>query len=139
MPFHFPMIPELTSGAVLGVGVDLVEIDRIRGMGARHADRFLEKVFTAAERGEMSGRADPWPGFAARFAAKEAVSKAFGTGIGAELDFTSVAIVTDERGAPGVVLDAKGERLLRARGGSRIHVSLTHTAALAQAFAVIVA
>lgn len=130
--------PEAFSGSVLGVGVDLVEIGRIRSMGERHQGRFLEKVFTAAERESLSGRADPWPGYAARFAAKEAVSKAFGTGIGAELDLTSVSIATDSAGAPHVELDAKGAALLAARGGSRILISLTHTAELAQAFAVIV-
>jgi holo-[acyl-carrier protein] synthase len=132
------MIPDLPAGTVLGVGVDLVEIDRIRNMGARHGGRFLEKVFTAAERESLSGRADPWPGFAARFAAKEAVSKAFGTGIGAELDLTSVSVATDAAGAPHIELDAKGAALLAAKGGSRILISLTHTASLAQAFAVIV-
>lgn len=79
----------------------------------------------------------PWPSLAARFAAKEAVSKAFGTGIGAELELSSIGVVTDERGAPSIVLDEKGEKLLRERGGSRVLISLTHTASLAQAFAVI--
>ena len=131
------MIPGAAN--VLGVGVDLVDIARIRAMGERHGARFLEKVYTDAERADMAERADPWPGYAARFAAKEAVSKAFGTGIGEELDFRSVGVVRDDRGAPRVVLDAKGEALLRARGATRIHLSLTHTAELAQAFAVLVA
>ncbi len=120
------------------MGIDLVEISRIRGSGERHGDRFLEKVFSDAERAAMSGRADPWPGYAARFAAKEAVSKAFGTGIGAELDWRSVSVVTDSAGAPRVELDAKGAELLRARGASRILISLTHTGSLAQACAVLV-
>lgn len=132
------MIPPPPGDSVLGIGVDLVDISRIRALGERHAGRFLEKVFTAAEREAMSGRADPWPGYAARFAAKEAVSKAFGTGIGAELDWTSVSIASDEAGAPSVRLDEKGEKLLRARGGSRILISLTHTSTIAQAFAMIV-
>lgn len=131
-----PPVPPGVS--VLGVGVDLVDIDRIRSLGERHAARFLEKVFTAEERDAMSGRADPWPGYAARFAAKEAVSKAFGTGIGAELDWTSVAVVSDAAGAPSVRLDAKGAKLLAAKGGTRILISMTHTATLAQAFAVLV-
>lgn len=132
------MIPLPADATVLGIGVDLVDIARIRAMGERHAGRFLEKVFSTAEREAMSRRADPWPGYAARFAAKEAVSKAFGTGIGAELDWTSVSIASDEAGAPSVRLDEKGETLLRAKGGSRILISLTHTATLAQAFAMIV-
>jgi len=126
-------------GEVIGIGTDLVDIARIRDIAARHGDRFLEKVFTGDERAAMAGRTDPWPGYAARFAAKEAVAKAFGTGIGEELDLHSISVATDERGAPRVVLDAKGDALLRSRGGKCIHISLTHTATLAQAFAVIVA
>lgn len=130
------MIPP--RGEVIGVGADLVDIARIRDIGSRHGDRFLEKVFTAGERAAMAGRADPWPGYAARFAAKEAVSKAFGTGIGEEIGFPDIGVVTDDRGAPHIVLSAKGETLLRSRNAKGIHISLTHTATLAQAYAVIV-
>ncbi|MDR2862322.1 MAG: holo-ACP synthase [Puniceicoccales bacterium] len=126
-----------TSGTVLGVGVDLVEIARIRRAVERHGDAFLERVFTPEERAHCMALGNPWPSLAARWAAKEAVSKAFGTGIGAELDLTSVGVVTAETGAPSIVLDAKGAALLHSRGASRIFISLTHTASLAQAFAVI--
>lgn len=129
--------PEALAGRVIGLGIDLVDISRVRLAGSRHEERFLQKVFTAGELAALAGRADPWPGYAARFAAKEAISKAFGTGIGAEFDLHSAAILTDAAGAPYVVLDAKGAALLRARGGSRVLVSLTHTATLAQACAVI--
>ena len=129
--------PEALSCRVLGLGIDLVDIPRIRAAGERHGERFLAKVFTDAERAAMSVRADPWPGYAARFAAKEAVSKALGTGIG-EIDWRSVSVTADAAGAPRVELDAKGEALLRARGGSRILISLTHTDTLAQACALIV-
>lgn len=134
------MIPAeaLASGRVLGIGIDLVDISRIRVAGARHPERFLEKVFSPEEIAALSGRHDPWPGYAARFAAKEAISKAFGTGIGAEFDLHSAAILTDDAGAPRVKLDAKGAALLASRGGKRILISLTHTATLAQACAVIV-
>ncbi len=132
------MIPsEALAGRVIGIGIDLVDISRVRLAGLRHEERFLQKVFTAGELAMLAGRADPWPGYAARFAAKEAISKAFGTGIGAEFDLHSAAILTDAAGAPYVVLDEKGAALLRARGGSRVLVSLTHTATLAQACAVI--
>lgn len=129
----------LAGGRVIGIGADLVEISRLRDAGARHGDAFLRKVFTDAEIASLAGRADPWPGYAARFAAKEAVSKAFGTGIGAEFTLHSAAILTDALGAPRVTLDARGQALLAARGGSRVLVSLTHTDALAQAVAVILA
>lgn len=131
--------PEALGGRVVGLGIDLVEIDRIRAVGERHGERFLAKVFSDAERAAMSERADPWPGYAARFAAKEAVSKAFRTGIGDRLDWRGVSVESDPAGAPSVVLDPKGEALLRGMGASRILISLTHTARLAQACAVILA
>jgi holo-[acyl-carrier protein] synthase len=124
-------------GGVLGVGTDIVECERIRGLVERHGDAFLERVFTQEERDYCKTLAKPWPSLAARFAAKEAVSKAFGTGIGAELGWTSIGVSRDANGAPSVVLDAKGAELLRKRGGRRIHLSLSHTSALAVAFAVV--
>jgi holo-[acyl-carrier protein] synthase len=130
--------PDLGNiAAIRGVGTDIVECARIRGLAERHGDAFLNRVFTKEERDYCMALARPWPSLAARFAAKEAVSKAFGTGIGAELDWTSIGVTRDANGAPGVVLDAKGAALLRTRGGHRIHLSLTHTEALALAFAVI--
>lgn len=133
------MVSDLRPGSVLGHGIDLVDIARLRAAGERHGERFLQKVFTEEERAALAGRADPWPGYAARFAAKEAISKAFGTGLGAEFDLHSAAILTDAAGAPYVKLDAKGAALLASRGGARILVSLTHTDTLAQASALIVA
>ena len=70
-------MPELPEGTnVLGVGTDLIEVDRIRSSIESHAERFIEKVFTSNEREYCEGMADPAPHFAARFAAKEAISKA---------------------------------------------------------------
>jgi len=132
------MTPLLVAGTVLGVGVDLVEIARVRAACERHGDAFLERVFTAAERAYCLALAKPWASLAARWAAKEAVAKAFGTGLGGELNFTSIGVECDARGAPHVVLDEKGTALLAAAGGGSVLVSLTHTDALAQAFAVIV-
>ncbi|MDR1818415.1 MAG: holo-ACP synthase [Puniceicoccales bacterium] len=125
------------TGTVVGVGVDLAEVARMRGIHERHGDAFLERVFTAAERAYCLSLADPWPSFAARWAAKEAVAKALGTGFSGGLDFTSIAVAHDAAGAPVAVLDAKARTLLAARGGAAVHLSLTHTAALAQAFAVV--
>ncbi len=122
---------------ILGLGTDLVEIERLKKAIERHGDAFLQKVFTPAEIDHCSKLASPWASYAARFAAKEAVSKAFGTGIGPELDLTSIGVVNDERGAPAIAPDAKCEKLLRERGGKRILISLTHTGTLAQATALI--
>jgi holo-[acyl-carrier protein] synthase len=129
---------KLEGGNVLGVGVDLTEVARIRSAHAKHGQAFLDKVFTPAEQALCLAKADPYPSLAARFAAKEAASKAFGTGLGADLLLTSVAVLHGELEAPRVELDDKGRALLARLGGTRLLISLTHTDDLAQAFAVLV-
>jgi holo-[acyl-carrier protein] synthase len=128
----------LEGGNVLGVGVDLTEVDRIRSAHLKHGTAFLDKVFTPAEQKLCLSKADPYPSLAARFAAKEAASKAFGTGIGAELSLTSIGVLNGPEGEPVVELDDKARALLAARDASRLLISLTHTDTLAQAFAVLV-
>lgn len=128
----------IPQNGVCGVGIDLVEVERIRTSHQKHGDRFLERVFTEAERAYCAGIKNPYPHLAARFAAKEAVSKALGTGICGEFSWHSASVVKGERDEPLIVLDEKGEALLRKRGGSKILISLTHTASLAQAIAVVV-
>jgi holo-[acyl-carrier protein] synthase len=128
----------LEGGNVLGVGVDLTEVDRIRSAHAKHGAAFLDKIFTPAEQKLCLAKADPYPSLAARFAAKEAASKAFGTGIGAELSLTSVGVLNGPEGEPIVELDDKARALLAARGAARLLISLTHTDTLAQAFVVLV-
>jgi len=128
----------LEGGNVLGVGVDLTEVGRIRSAHLKHGPSFLDMVFTPAEQKLCLAKADPYPALAARFAAKEAASKAFGTGIGAELSLTSIGVLNGAAGEPVVELDDRARALLAARGASRLLISLTHTDSLAQAFAVLV-
>ena len=80
----------------------------------------------------------PHKHLAARFAAKEAVSKAFSTGIGDFLNWTSISVVSGSRGEPSIVLDEKGEALLEKVGGAAVAISLSHTDDTAIAFAAIV-
>lgn len=134
-----PPPPHWTPAWMLGVGSDLVEVDRIRQAADRHGERFLARVFTAAERAYCGSLAHPWPHYAARFAAKEAISKAFGTGIGAELKWTSMGVVHHPRGAPLVELDERGQALLARVGGTEVRLTLSHTTTHALAVAVIVA
>jgi holo-[acyl-carrier protein] synthase len=129
---------KLEGGNVVGVGVDLTEVARIRSAHARHGQAFLDKVFTPAEQALCLAKADPYPSLAARFAAKEAVSKACGTGLGDELGLRSVGILHGPEGEPVVELDDRARRLFAKRGAARVLVSLTHTDELAQAFAVLV-
>jgi holo-[acyl-carrier protein] synthase len=131
--------PQLPPGGLLiGIGADLCEVARIREVNTRQGDRFLEKVFTAEEIAYCRGLADPAIHFAARFAAKEAVAKAFTTGIGADFGLHSVSVRNGERGEPLAVLDEQGQRLLRQVGGTHVLLTLTHTETLAMAVAAII-
>ena len=132
------MMPELPEGTnVLGVGTDLIEVERVRSSLEQHGDRFLEKVFTPVEREYCQGMADPAPHLAARFAAKEAIAKAFRTGIGGEFGWRDAGIENGPAGDPVVLLSDKGSALLAERGGREILVSLSHVSAMAIAMAVI--
>lgn len=128
----------MNTGHILGLGCDLCDVARIRGVWERQGERFLTLTFTEGERDYCLRMRDPAPFLAARFAAKEAVSKAFGTGIGAELGWQSIEVTHDERGAPQVKLDPGGEALLAARGATGVMLTLTHTDTMAMAVAALV-
>ena len=125
------------GGIVIGIGADIIEVERIRGVLDRQGERFLNRVFTEEERAYCSSMKYPHKHYAARFAAKEAVSKCFSTGIGAELGWKSVSIYHGERKQPLVRLDEKGEALLRHVGATHVHVTLSHTDTMARAVAVL--
>lgn len=127
-------------GTVIGTGVDLVENDRVRDLLDRWGARFRNRVFLPSEQAYCEGKAAPWLYYAGRFAVKEAVSKAFGTGIGPSLGWLDIEVVRDAgTGAPSVGLSAHGQALARLRGVSRVLVSLSHTRHFAVAHALLVA
>ncbi|QYM77992.1 holo-ACP synthase [Horticoccus luteus] len=126
------------GGGLIGLGCDVIEVDRVRGVLERQGERFLQRVFTDEERAYCGGMAHPEKHYAARFAAKEAVSKAFSTGIGAELGWRSVSVYHGERHQPLVRLDEKGTALLAQVGGTSVIVTLSHTETVAMAVAAIV-
>ncbi len=126
------------GGLLLGLGADLIDVGRIAGVLERQGDRFLNRVFTDEERTYCFGMKYPHKHLAARFAAKEAVSKAFTTGIGAELGWKSISVYHGERHEPLVRLDEKGQALLKQVGGTAIMLTLSHTDTAAMAVAAIV-
>lgn len=129
----------LPAGArVISLGCDIVEVARVQGVLERQGERFLERVFTAEERAYCETKPRPGPFWAARFAAKEAVSKCFTTGIGAELGWKSVSVSHGDRGEPIVMLDGPATELLRKLGGDDVLLSLSHTDSMAMAMAAIV-
>jgi holo-[acyl-carrier protein] synthase len=126
------------GGALVGLGADVIEVARIRGVLERQGERFLERVFTEEEREYCSRMAHPHKHLAARFAAKEAVSKAFTTGIGKELGWKSVSVYHGVRNEPLVRLDPKGGALLQSAGATHILLTLSHTDTVAMAVAALV-
>ena len=110
---------------VVGIGIDLVETERIASALER-TPGFEEKVFTPAERSACAGRADRVQALAARFAAKEACLKALGTGWAAGLGFSQIEVVREDGGPPSLRLEGAAAERAAALGVTRIHVSLTH-------------
>jgi holo-[acyl-carrier protein] synthase len=111
-------------------GVDLLEIERMEQAIQRHGSRFLKRVFTSVELEECAGRPES---LAARFAAKEAVSKALGTGIGI-VGWLEIEVLRDPAGQPLLTLRGNALRLAREQGLESWTVSLSHTRKLAIAF-----
>lgn len=124
---------------MIAIGTDIVEIGRVEAVWRRHGERFARRVLTVAERDEAGDLREPWRHLAKRFAAKEAIAKAFGTGIGVELGFHDMEIRREASGAPRVDLSSRGAALLARRGGQRVLVTLSDERAYAVAFAVVLA
>lgn len=124
------MTGPLAAGPV-GLGLDAVDIDRFRRLVARRPG-LLDRLFTPGERHDLAGRADPVPGLAARFAAKEAAMKALGVGLGA-VRLAELEVRRAPSGAPRLELSGRAAERARALGLVRFEVSLTHTDTLAAA------
>jgi holo-[acyl-carrier protein] synthase len=122
---------------ILGTGIDIIEVERVEAAYQRHGDRFVRRILRPDELAYCLSHKAPGPFIAARFAGKEAISKAFGTGIGAELGWQDMEIRKMKSGQPFVVLHGKGKALLAARAGREVHLSLSHTEKHATAVAVL--
>ena len=122
---------------ILGTGIDITEVARIAASFEKFGERFLNRILLPDEIAYCLSHRRPSPFLAARFAAKEAISKAFGTGIGAQLGWLEMEIRRQESGEPFVMLHGKGRGLFTARGATRLHVSLSHTENYAVATAIL--
>jgi len=130
---------DATVGAlaeVIGVGVDVVDIDRFRRVLGRRP-RLADRLFTDAERAYAARQADPTRRLAARFAAKEAVLKSLGVGLGA-CALRDIEVVRDEAGRPSVALCRSAASLADRHGVGGWHLSLSHSDLVATATAVAV-
>jgi holo-[acyl-carrier protein] synthase len=112
---------------IIGTGVDLVEIERFRGVIERLKDRFIFRVFTANEQRFCNEHRDPVPHYAVRFAAKEALFKALGTGWAKGVTWLDVEVRRERQDAPNMVLHGEAQRLSAEMGASKVHLSLSHT------------
>lgn len=122
---------------ILGIGVDLVEVARIEQSIARHGDKFVQRIFTTGEIAYCSRMKSPGPNYAVRFAAKEALAKAFGTGIGDSIGWLDIDVQRKRSGEPFIVLLGEGANLATRRGVAEIFLSLSHTATCAVAQVVL--
>lgn len=116
----------------LATGIDLLEIDRLRDAIATHGERFLQRVFTPRE---LEANAKKVESLAGRFAAKEAVAKALGCGIG-DVSWKEIEILRAESGAPQLVLHGAAERMAKELGLTSWSISLSHSQSHAVAMAV---
>jgi len=122
---------------ILGTGIDLIEVERIEASYEKFGERFLNRILVAGEMEYCLSHKKPGPFLAARFAAKEAVSKAFGTGIGAQLSWQDIEVKRKESGEPFVVMHGKGAELMKQRGARIVHLTLSHTEKHATAMAIL--
>jgi holo-[acyl-carrier protein] synthase len=122
---------------ILGLGTDITEIARVKSSLERFGDSFLNRILRPEEITYCRMHKEAAQPVAARFAAKEAISKAFGTGIGAQLGWHDMEICRKESGEPYVVLHGGGKALFTARGAKQLLITLSHTQNYATAIAVL--
>src|ERR1700690_3800699 len=122
---------------ILGLGIDIIEVARIEASHERFGERFLNRILLPNEISYCLSHRAPGPFLAARFAAKEAISKAFGTGIGAPLGWLDMGVARKASGEPFVILHGGGQQLLEQRGAWAVLISLSHTQVHATAVAIL--
>ena len=122
---------------MIAVGTDILKIARIDDVVERLGERFVQRILAPAEVEEYRASAQPNRLLAKRFAAKEAIAKALGTGIGRGVSWQDMLIVHDDNGAPGVVLSGGALEAVGARGGNRVELSLADELEYVVAFAIL--
>ena len=129
----------MPQGSIIGIGIDLVESERMAKLLQRWGAQFRDRAFLPGEQAYCEAAAFPCQHYCGRFAVKEAVSKAFGTGFGPHLGLLDIEVLrNDATGAPSVRLSKRGQCLAEQLGVERIMVSLSHTHHYAVAQAVLI-
>jgi holo-[acyl-carrier protein] synthase len=124
----------INSSFIKGLGNDILEVDRLQKAIDRHGHHIIDKIFTLREQDYCLKFSNPSERFAGRFAAKEAIAKALGTGISKEVNWKEIEIVNDsENGKPYAILS---DRIKKKFHNPTIHISLSHTSTYASAVAI---
>ena len=122
---------------ILGIGTDIIEVERIQTALQRFGDSFLQRILRPEEISYCHGFKNPAPHIAVRFAAKEAIAKAFGTGMGAQLGWLDLQVCRKASGEPFIVLHGAGQTLFAARRATQLLITLSHTHNYATAVAIL--
>jgi holo-[acyl-carrier protein] synthase len=122
---------------ILGIGTDLVEVDRIEDSVRRFGERFLKRIYTESEQRYALSKANSAERLAARFAAKEAGMKAIGTGWSQKVSWQDFCVANEPSGRPTLKLSGAAAEIARRKGVKHISVSLTHTSSLAFATVIL--
>ena len=112
---------------ILEIGVDIVEVERIKEICAKWGGKFEERVFTPRELAYCKRKKQPYQSLAARFAAKEALFKALGTGWSFSMCWRDIEITNDSLGKPNIILSGKTQKIAAEMGAKKAMVSLSHT------------
>ena len=123
---------------ILGIGIDVVENARIADAIRSQGDHFIQKIYQAAEADYCRAMKDPAPHFAVRFAAKEAVSKAFGTGFVGQFGWKDIEVRRKASGEPFIVLHRGAAELAKRLGICSVFISLSHSQDYAVANAILI-
>jgi holo-[acyl-carrier protein] synthase len=127
MLYFAPDLGQNSIHMIIGIGADLAEVGRIREAIDRHGERFLQRVFTPLEIDYCRSHRSAAERFAARFAAKEAMMKALGTGWRRGVRWRDIEVMNEKSGKPGLNLTGRAQEIFQSLGGVRLHLSLTHT------------
>ncbi len=122
---------------IVGIGIDIVEIKRLRATLERQKERFLRRVFTAAEQEYCDAHRDAVPNYAVRFAAKEALFKAIGTGWAKGVSWLDVEVLRGPEGPPSITLRGEAQRISEQMAVKSVHVSLSHSVESATAVVIL--
>lgn len=123
---------------IIGIGVDIIEVERIKDILSKRGELFKQKVFSLSECEYCDKKTNSYMHYAARFAAKEAFAKAIGTGLMTDgISFIDIIVEKDDKGNPDIALKGNAQELFKKLGGTRIHLSISHTETNAAAFVII--